>query len=273
MKSGNPAVPVARSISGTPTQPGRVADDSTEQALSLGRPSTPTHRPSSTPGSSAWPLPAGQAQRHFTPTHVPNNSGLSTSAANQMHQESHAGIADNPTGLLPANEAVAPHGSPQHGQTASVSGYSRGAEAQLQSGEMQSSSTVGSLQDSSVQSPSQHQQTSHRLAQLQIPPLLAQSGVGLAGRGFPSQAAGLQSAEAVSADAADNRQQQQSVASQDSNVRLAESAVPFTGSLGEAAMQDSAVSAAPETMLGSDTQSISQLPDTQLLSAQSSAGR
>ena len=181
MKSGNPAVPVARSISGTPTQPGRVADDSTEQALSLGRPSTPTHRPSSTPGSSAWPLPAGQAQRHFTPTHVPNNSGLSTSAANQMHQESHAGIADNPTGLLPANEAVAPHGSPQHGQTASVSGYSRGAEAQLQSGEMQSSSTVGSLQDSSVQSPSQHQQTSHRLAQLQIPPLLAQSGVGQAG--------------------------------------------------------------------------------------------
>ena len=272
MKSGNPAVPVAQSPSSTPTQPGRVADDSTEQALSLGRPSTPTHRPISTPGSSAQPLPAGHAQRQFTPTHVPNNSGLSTSAANQMHQESHAGTADIPTSL-PANEAAAPHGSPQHGQTAGVSGYSRGAEAQLQSGEMQSSSTVGSLQDSSVQSPSQHQQTSHRLAQLQIPPLLAQSGVGLAGRGFPSQAAGLQSAEAVSADAADNRQQQQSVASQDSNVRLAESAVPFTGSLGEAAMQDSAMSAAPETMLGSDTLSISQLPDTQLLSAQSSAGR
>jgi len=262
-------VPVAQSTSGTPTQPGRVADDSTEQALSLGRPSTPTHRLTSTPGSSAQLPPAGQAQRHFAPTYVSNNSGLSTSAANQG---SHTGTADTPTGLLLANEAAAPLGSP-HGQTAGVSGYSRGAEAELQSGEMQSSSAVGSLQDSSVHSPSHQQQTSDRLAQLQIPPLLDQSDAGLAGRGFPSQAIGLQSAEAASGNAVDNRRQQQSVASQDSNVRMAESAVTFPGSLGEAAVQDSDVSAAPETMRGSDTQSISQLPDTQLLPAQPSAGK
>jgi hypothetical protein len=264
-------VPVAQSTSGTPTQPGRVADDSTEQALILGRPSTPTHRPSSTPGSSAQPPPAGQAQRHFAPTDVPSKSGLSTSAATQMRQDSHTGTSATPTGLLPANEAAAPLGSP-HGQTASVSGYSRGAEAEPPSSEMQSSSAVGSLQDSSVHSPSQQQQTSDRLAQLHIPPLLDQSGAELLGRNFSSQAIGLQSAEAVSGNAADNRQQQ-SVASQRSNARVAQSAVPFAGSLREAAMQDSDVSAAPETMPGSNTQSVSQLPDTQLLSAQSSAGR
>lgn len=269
MKLGNPAVPVAQSTSGTPTQPGRVIDDSTEQALSLGRPSTPTHHPNSTTGSSAQPPLQGQAQRHFTPTDVPNTSGLSTSAAIQMHQDSRTGTADTPTGLLRANEAAAPLGSP-HGQTAGVSGYSRGADAELQSGEMQSSSAVGSMQDSNVHSPSQQQQTSDRLAQLQIPPLLGQSGAGLAGRGFPSQVSGLQSAEAASADAVDNRRQQQSVASQDSNVRMAES---VHGNLREAAEQDSDVSAPPETMRGSDTQSISQLPDTQLLPAQPSAGK
>ncbi len=273
MKSGNPAVPVAQSTPGTPTQPGRVPDDSTEQALSLGRPSTPTHRLSSTPGSSAQPPLAGQAQRHSTPTYVPKNSGLSTSAANQMHQESHTGTADTPTGLLPANEAAAPLGRTQHGQQAGVSGYSRGAEAELQPGEMQSSSAVGSMQDSTVHSPSQQQQTGDRLAQLQIPALLDQSAAGLPGRGFSSQAIRLQSAEAAPADAVDDRQQQQSVASQDSNIRMAESAVPFPGSLREAAVQDSDVSAAPETMRGSDTQSISQLPDKQLLPSQSSAGR
>ena len=269
MKSGNPAVPVAQSTSGTPRQPGRVADDSTEQALGLGGPSTPTHHPSSTPGSSAQPPPAGQAQRPLSPTDVPSNSGLSTSAATQMRQDSHAGTSATPTGLLPANEAAAPLRSP-HGQTAGVSGYSRGADAELQSGEMQSSSAVGSLQDSNVHPPSQQQQTSDRLAQLQIPPLLGQSDAGLAGRGFPSQAIGLQSAEAASVDAADHRQQQQSVASQDSNVRMAQS---VHGNLREAAVQDSDVSAAPETMRGSDTQSIGGLPDTQLLPAQSSAGR
>ena len=263
-------MPVAQSTSGTPTQPGRVADDSTEQALSLGRPSTPTHHPNSTTGSSAQPPLQGQAQRHFTPTDVPNTSGLSTSAAIQMHQDSRTGTADTPTGLLRANEAAAPLGSP-HGKSAGVSGYSRGADAELQSGEMQSSSAVGSRQDSSVHSPShQQQQTSDRLAQLHIPPLLDQSDAGLAGRGVSSQAIGLQSAEAASVDAVDNRQQQQSVASQDSNVRMAES---VHGHLSEAAVQDSDVSAAPETMQGSDTQSISQLPDTQLLPAQSSAGK
>ncbi len=272
MKSGNPAVPVAQSTSGTLTQPGRVVDDSTEQALSLGRPSTPTHRPSSTPGSSAQPPPAGQAHRHFTPTDVPNTSGLSTSAATQMHHNSHTGTADSPTALLPANEAAAPLGSP-HGQTAGVSGYSRGAEAELQSSEMQISSAVGSLQGSSVHSPSQQQQTSDRLAQLQIPPLLDQSDAGLSGRGVSSQAIGLQSAKAASGDAADNRQQQQSAAGQDSNVRMAESAAPHAGSLREAAMQDADVSAAPETVQGSNTQTVTQLPDTQHLSAQSSAGK
>ncbi|DBA81590.1 hypothetical protein WJX77_006239 [Trebouxia sp. C0004] len=270
MESGNPAVPVAQSTSGTPTQAGRVADDSTEQALSLGRPSTPTHRLSSTPGSSAQPPPTGQAQRHLTPTDVPNISGLSTSAATQMHQDSHTGIADTPTGLLPANQAAAPLGTAQHGQQAGVSGCRRGAEAKPQSGEMQSRSTVGSLQDSSVHSPSQQQQTSDRLAQLQIPPLLDPSDAGLPGRGFSSQAIGLQSAQAAPTNAADNNQQ--SVASQDSTGQMAESAVPFPGSLRQAAMQKSDVSTAPETMQGSDMQSISQVPDTQLLTAQSSAG-
>ena len=209
MRSGNPAVPVAQAGSGTPRQRGRSGDDSTEQALSLGRPSDTNE--ASAPLS---PQVARQRQDGTSPAPLVNAVSQPTLGQGQ------SGINIVPTHTESAKKTTG------QGQilTSPASLTSAGSlsvqpEQQQASGHDQISPALGSMPGEGAQSSGQQfQQSPNRVAFVDVPPSLTVDRYDLSSRPEAStEAMGLCTA---SASHSTLQQQQWPASHSSSNSRL-----------------------------------------------------
>lgn len=240
MKSGNPAVPVAQAA-GTPRQRGSLADDSTEQALSLGRPSDPTDDSTPVPlGVALSPSIAGQGQSYISPSPVEATSSQPMTVQGMVDETCvplGSTVVQSPAGQLPGYNDNSPVLSstgrgPEvgHGQaaanpaTVALRGSLGGEnDVQARQGQQQISPALGSSQDRQAQS-GMHPEQQHldRLTLPEIPPQLTVKGITTSSQtGADQEAMSLQSAAgALTDDAEQNRQQQQSGAGHSSVARM-----------------------------------------------------
>lgn len=216
MKSGNPAVPVAQAGSGTPRQRGRSGDDSTEQALSLGRPSDTNEAsaPLSPLGAPLSPQVARQRQDGTSPAPLVDAVSQPTLGQGQSRIDTvptDTESAKKTTGqgqILTSPASLTPAGS-----------LSVQPEQQQASGHDQISPALGSMQGEGAQSSGQQfQQSPNRVAFVDVPPSLTIDGYDLSSR--PEVSTEVMGLRTASASHSTPEQQQWPASDSSSNSRL-----------------------------------------------------